>query len=350
MKQLFVTSVRDFEKQTMGTVEAREVALPEPAADEVRVRVVYASICGSDAHTLTGHLGEFEQMTRSMLPMPFGHEISGIIDKVGSKAAAYGYHEGEKVVTNYAKYCYSCDQCRSGHENLCPNVQFCMNGFAEYACFHVTQVFKLPDRQDLRTACLIEPLTIALAVAEQARFSWGRSVAIMGAGGIGLMLAQLARQSGASHITVFDLVEEKRELARRLGADHVFDPREANVLDQAVSAAGGKYDCVLEGTGAMSAASVTLDLLARNGDCVYFAMYGKNPVLPVNLHSQFYWDQKHLHGMIMGAGMFPRAIRMAHRVDLGSLIQRVHPLSNYGQAIDDLFSKRFAKIVLKMDE
>lgn len=350
MKQLFVTSVRDFEKQTMGTVEAREVPLPEPGDDEVRIKVIYSSICGSDAHTLTGHLGEFEQMTKSMLPMPFGHELSGIIDKVGPKAAAYGYREGEKVVANYARYCYSCDQCRSGHENLCANVQFCMNGFAEYACFHVSQVFKLPEQQDLRTACLIEPLTVALAVAEQAKLSWGKSVAIMGAGGIGLMLVQLARLSGASDITVFDLVEEKRELAQRLGADHAFDPRDEGAVDRAIAAAGGKYDSVLEGTGAMSAANLTLDLLARDGNGVYFAMYGKDPILPVNLHSQLYWDQKHLHGMIMGAGLFPKAIRMARRVDLGSVIQRVHPLSNYGQAIDDLFSRKFAKIVIKMDE
>ena len=83
MKQLFITSLRDFEKQTMGTVEARDVPLPEPADDEVRVKVAYASICGSDAHTLTGDLGEFAEGARAMLPMPFGHELSGIIDKVG---------------------------------------------------------------------------------------------------------------------------------------------------------------------------------------------------------------------------------------------------------------------------
>ena len=59
MKQLFITAVRDFEKDKMGTVEAREVLLPEPADDEVRIKVAYTSICGSDAHTLTGHLRAF---------------------------------------------------------------------------------------------------------------------------------------------------------------------------------------------------------------------------------------------------------------------------------------------------
>lgn len=192
MKQLFITSVRDFEKNTMGTVEMREMPMPEPAEDEVRIKIIYSSICGSDAHTLTGHLGEFEEGTKAMLPMTFGHELSGVIDKVGPKAEALGYHVGDKVIANYAKYCYACDNCRSGHENLCSHVQFCMNGFAEYAVYHVTQVHKLPENYDLETAALIEPLTIALAAAEQAHISYGKSVAIMGAGGIGLMLVQLA--------------------------------------------------------------------------------------------------------------------------------------------------------------
>lgn len=350
MKQLFVTAVRDFEKNTMGVVEKQEVPMPEPAEDEIRIKVIYSSICGSDSHTLTGCLGEWEETTKSMLPMPFGHELSGIIDKVGKKAEVLGYHVGDKVIANYARYCYSCENCRSGHENLCLNLQFCMNGFAEYAVYHVTQVHKLPADYDLLTSSLIEPLTIAMSAAEQAKISFGKSVVIMGAGGLGLMLVQLARISGASVITAIDLFEDKRNLALQLGADYVFDSRDEGVIEKAIVAAGGKYDCALEGTGSTDAAKLALQLLARDGDGVFFAMYGKNPVLPVNLHSDFYWDQKHLHGVIMGAGMFPKAIRTAQRVNLKALIQRVYPLSEYKEAFEDLYNKKQVKIVLKMDE
>lgn len=334
----------------MGTVEAREVPMPEPGDDEVRVKVMYSAFCGSDTHTLTGHLGEFEEGTKSMLPMTFGHELSGVIDKVGPKAEALGYHVGDNVVVNYAKYCYACDNCRSGHENLCNNMQFCMNGFAEYAVYHVQQIYKLPEGYDLRNSALVEPLTIALAAAEQAKISYGKSVAIMGAGGLGLMLVQLARLAGASTITIFDLVEDKLELAKKLGADYAFDPREEGVVEKAMAAAGGAYDCVLEGTGVVSSAETALKLLARDGDGVYFAMYGKDPYLQVNLHNDFYWNQKHLHGVIMGAGLFPKAIKMAKRLDLDSLIQRVYPLSEYEKAVADLCSKKFVKILIKMDE
>lgn len=225
-----------------------------------------------------------------------------------------------------------------------------MNGFAEYACYHVTQVHKLPEGCDLKTSALIEPLTIALAAAEQANISYGKSVAIMGAGGLGLMLVQLARLAGASTVTVFDLVEEKCELAKKLGANYAFDPREEGAMDKAIAAAGGLYDCVLEGTGVVSSAETALKLLARNGDGVYFAMYGKDPILKVNLHNDFYWNQKNLHGVIMGAGLVPKAIKVARRLDLESIIQRVYPLSQYEKAFEDLYTKRFAKIVIKMDE
>lgn len=350
MKQLFVTAVRDFETNTMGKVEMREMPMPEPGEEEVRVKVLYSSICGSDTHTLTGHLGEFEEMTKAMLPMTFGHELSGVIDQAGPRAEKLGYHKGDRVVVNYARYCHACDECRSGHENLCQNMEFVMNGFAEYAVYHVSQIFKIPDTMDLKCAALIEPLTIALAVAEQAKISFGKRVAIMGAGGIGLMLVQLARLAGASTVTVFDLVEDKCELAKKLGADYAFDPREEGAVDRAIEAAGGKYECVIEGTGAVSAAETALKLLARNGDGVYFAMYGKDPYLKVNLHNNFYWDQKHLHGVIMGAGLFPKAIRTAPRLNLDAIIQKEVPLSRYTEAFDALYTKKYAKIVLKMDE
>ncbi|MGI6546024.1 MAG: zinc-dependent alcohol dehydrogenase [Fastidiosipilaceae bacterium] len=350
MQQLFITSVRDFEKNTMGTVDKQDVPMPEPADDEIRVKIVYSSICGSDTHTLTGHLGAFEETTKAMLPMSFGHELSGVIDKVGSKAEALGYKAGDKVVANYARYCYSCDNCRGGKENLCVNMQYCMNGFAEYAVYHVTQVHKLPADYDLKSAALIEPLTIALAAAEQAKISFGKSVAIMGAGGLGLMLVQLARLSGASTITVFDLVEDKRDLALKLGADHTFDSRIDGVVEQAIEAAGGQYDCVLEGTGSTEAAKLALQLIKRDGNGVFFAMYGRDPILPVNLHSDFYWDQKHLHGVIMGAGMFPKAIRLLPRMDMDSLIQKVYPLSEYDKAFSDLYENKQVKILIKMDE
>lgn len=348
MKQLFVASVRDWEKNIDGTVEAKEVEMPQAAADEIRIKVAYSSFCGSDLHTLAGHLGAFEEGTKAMLPMSFGHELSGVIDEVGERAAACGFKKGDRVVPNYAKYCYCCDNCRTGHENLCQNLQFVMNGFAEYAVYNMTQVYKIPDGLDLRTACLVEPLTIALAAVEQAKVGFGKRVAVMGAGGLGLMIVQLCKMAGAADISVFDIVEEKLEEALVLGADHAFNTKDPECFEKA--AAGGLYDCVIEGTGNTEAAKLALRLLNRDGDAVYFAMYGKDPILPVDLHMDMYWNQKHLHGLIMGAGLFPKAIKTIGRMNMDAIIQKEFPLSRYNEAVEALLEKKYAKVIIKMDE
>lgn len=350
MQQLFVTSVRDFVNDKPGTVEMRDVPVPEPLDDEVRVKIAYCAFCGSDAHTLSGDLGAFEEGTKAMLPMSFGHECSGVIEKAGDKAKRYGYNEGDKVVINYAKYCHACDMCRSGHENLCRNLEFCMNGFAEYAVYHVSQIHKIPKDYDLMASALTEPLTIAMSVVEQAKVGFGRSVAIMGAGGLGLMMVQLCRMAGASEISVFDMVEEKLEKALATGADHVFNTKEEDVVEKAINANDGRFDCVLEGTGNVNAAKLALKLLERNGNGVYFAMYGKAPLLPVDMHMDLYWDQKHIHGLIMGASMFPKAIKTLKRMNFNPIIQKVYPLSRYQEAVEALLSNKYAKVMLKMNE
>ncbi len=350
MKQLFVTSVRDWKNNKIGTVDAKEVPIPEPGDEDIRVRIAYCAFCGSDAHTLAGDLGAFEEGTKAMLPMPFGHECSGIIDKAGEKAKKYGYKEGDKVVINYAKYCHACDMCRSGHENLCENVEFCMNGFAEYAVYHVSQIHKLPVDCSLRESALIEPLTIAMSAVEQAKVGFGKSVAIMGAGGLGLMMVQLCKMAGAAEISVFDIVDDKLKTALDTGADHVFNTKDADIFEKAMQANGGAFDCVLEGTGNNDAAKLALKMLARNGDAVYFAMYGKDPILPIDMHMDLYWNQKHIHGLIMGSSMFPKAMKTVRRMDFDSIIQKEYPLAQYKEAVEALLSNKYAKVIIKMNE
>ena len=145
-------------------------------------------------------------------------------------------------------------------------------------------------------------------------------------------------------------MNRKCESALENGADYALNSAEEGVAERAIELAGGRYDCVLEGTGATAAAKLGLQLLARDGDAVYFAMYGKDPILPVNLQSDLYWDQKHIHGMIQGAWQFPKSIRMIPRMDFSKIIQKEHTLTNYKQAFEDLYSKKYAKIVIKMDE
>ena len=222
-----------------GVIEFRDVPIPEIRDDQVLVKMMRLGICGSDIHVYHG------KHPYTKYPVTQGHEVSGEIVQVGS--AVKGLEVGQKVVLEPQVTCGKCYPCTHGKYNLCTELKvmgFQTTGAAsEYFAVDASKVDVIPDSMSYDEAALIEPLTIALAAAEQAHISYGKSVAIMGAGGIGLMLVQLARLAGASCVTVFDLVEEKCELAKQLGADYAFDPRKEGALEEAMKVAGGAYAC-----------------------------------------------------------------------------------------------------------
>lgn len=350
MKALFVAEIGNPETGELGRLKLEEVPIPEPRDEEVRIKVAYAAICGSDIHTLRGALGPMTELVRSRLPMPVGHEISGIIDKVGPIAAEMGFQPGDRVTANYVHPCGSCYYCHTGRENFCIHPDNRMNGMREYVCWHMTQVHKLPNDANLKTAALTEPLSIAFGAVEQAKVRMGSRVAVFGGGGIGQMAAQLARMAGASKVVVIEPVEEKRQLAIDLGATATLDSMNNNLVEQALELTDGMgFDSVIEASGASSAAALALKVLAKDGNVVYFSMYNPAFELPVNLFSELYLSQKHIHGMYTTADLFPRVISLLDKINLDALIQKEYPLSAYTDAFNDQLSGNYAKIVFKMD-
>ena len=209
-----------------GEIEFHEVAEPEMRDDQVLVKMMRLGICGSDIHVYHG------KHPYTKYPVTQGHEVSGQIVKVGS--AVQGLSVGQKVVLEPQVTCGKCYPCTHGKYNLCNSLKvmgFQTTGAAsELFAVDASKVDVIPDEMSYDEAALIEPLTIALAAAEQAHISYGKSVAIM------------------------------------------------------------------------------------------------------------------------GAGLFPKAIKLAPRVNLKALIQKEHPLSRYQDAFADLYTKKYAKIVIKMDE
>lgn len=351
MKSILVTTLGDPELKTVGTLELADIPKPEPGPEDVRIKVVYSSICGSDPHIIKGNLGPMREMALKMLPMPIGHEISGIIDAVGPVAEAYGFHVGDRVTGNYSKPCGTCVYCRSGRPGLCRQAIPMAAGMGEYLCWPMTQVFKIPDDVSLRKACMTEPLTIALNAVQTAQVSLGKKVAIFGAGGIGLMALQVAKYAGASKVVVFEISERKRELALQLGADEALDSRDPELMNRVMSLTEGLgFDSIIESSGAGSAAQTALNVLGPDGHIVYFAMYQPQFDLPVNLFSQMYAQQKHIHGMYTSSNCFPKAIEMLRRLNLDAVAEREYSLEDYQQAFADAMSGEYAKILVKISE
>ena len=327
-----------------GKVACLERTPPEiTKPEEVRIRIAYSSICGSDAHVLDGNFPIPERLPRAL-----GHEMSGIIEKMGEEAQEKsGLKIGDRVTGNFVHYCGSCYYCRTGHENLCtvmdkpyPQTQ------AEYVVWHYAQCYKIPDEVSLMEACLTEPAAIAWHLVEQAPIKLGGRVAIAGGGGIGLLTLQMALMYGASSVTVIEPVEDKRELAKELGASHVIDPFREDVPARAGEITEGHgFDAVFDTTTSLKSAATSIEITGKAGHVVFCSKFPKDARLPLNIYRDLYLGEKHIHGSQMSPYSYQYVVQLLPRLRLKEMIQRVYSLEECEKAYADQISGRFIKIV-----
>jgi L-idonate 5-dehydrogenase len=202
-------------------------ALGALAAGAVRVRFGAGGICGSDMHYFRhGRTGDFVVKE----PLVLGHEVAGTIDAVGADVS--GLSVGQRVAINPARACGHCPRCREGRANLCENVFFMgsaskdphmQGGFASLFDTTPAQCFAVPDAVPVEAAALAEPLAVCLHAVNRAGDLEGRSVAIVGAGPIGLLTLLAARLHGATSVTMIDVAAAPLAFAARLGADRTID-------------------------------------------------------------------------------------------------------------------------------
>ncbi len=351
MRRLLIPEIGDPEKKTMGKMTlVDDGVIPSFGPGEVLVKVAYNGICGSDGHLLRGNIGNLRPMVLQLIEIlgaiGVGHEFSGIIEDVGEKAAALGFQKGDRVTCNYYVPCHSCYWCRTGRENFCTHQDNRSAACAEYIVCDSSQVFKIPDKLSLKCAAMTEPFTIAFNAVEMAKVRLGSRVAVFGGGGIGQMAAQLAKCAGAASVTMFEPIEKKRELALSLGADYAIDSIHEDVAALSAEITDGLgFDSIIEASGASAAAVQALDLLSQDGNIVYFSMYNTEFNMPINLFSQLYQQQKHIHGMQTSAAIWPRAIQAMPRIQIEPLIQKMYTLEEYEQAFKDHMSGEFAKVM-----
>ena len=342
-----VMLVKDYNPETgeLGEVECRDIPVPELVNnDDVLIKVAYASVCGSDPNVLKGFFPD-------RAPCQIGHEMSGTIEKLGSRAEEVGWKIGDRVTGNFYQACGACDYCHDGMEQFCPNAVGKVGAQAQYIVWSANQLYKLPDSVDFLTGTLAEPFNIALHALEVADMKLGAKVAISGGGGIGLMLVQLARISGASQVVLLEPVESKRKLATEMGADHVIDPLSEDVQAKTAELTGNRgFNVVIESSGNSKAAETALKIAAKQGHLVYFSMYDMDYNLPLNLFRYCYHNEIRIQGMFLGQYSFARAVALLPRVNLKPLVEKIYPLDDCKQAFEDQMSGKYAKLVFDCSE
>ena len=224
-----------------------EVPKPHPKDDQVLIRVHWASICGTDLHI---YLGEFKP--RVTYPRILGHEFSGVVESVGREISHF--KKGDRVVGDPIIWCNQCPACLNGHHNVCKFLKLVgvdIDGaFAEYVVVDGDKVFKVPEVLSLRDAALIELYSIGVHSIRKAMIEPGDRAVVLGAGRLGLSVLEVLKQTAASWVCSVDLLENRLEIAKRLGADFAINAREENPVERILSITDGLgADRVIETVG-----------------------------------------------------------------------------------------------------
>ena len=315
--------------------------VPEPQVvrpTDVKIRVQYCAICGSDVHTASGDFDYMYTGVPENFHVPLGHEVSGVVTEVGQDCTRVKV--GDRVTYNNNRGCGQCYFCRSTVST--------QGGMGEYVVTDETQVYQLPGDISLREGCLTEPTSIAMRAIQRAEIRPGMSVAIFGGGPIGMLALQLARLSGAHPLVLMDIVPEKLELALTLGADAALNSGEAELDQNARALTEGRgFDVVIECSGALPALDTACNLVAPGGTLVIASAYRGGAKYSLDLASAFYRELT-IRSVFLSPGLFDRSVRMLGRLDLSRVITGEFPLDRYEEAFQTQRSGAHVKVILKI--
>jgi L-iditol 2-dehydrogenase len=326
----------------IGDLRYEEVPVPEPGAGDVLVRVATCGVCGSDIPRI------FSKGTYRF-PLICGHEFAGVVERCGEKVADFA--PGERVVVFPLIWCGRCAACEKGKYVQCESYDYLGSrrdgAFAEYVVAPARNLLRVPEGVTLQEAALTEPAAVALhALRRAGGCRPGETVAIFGAGPIGLLVAQWARAMGASAVVLFDVVEEKLALAKQLGMTHAYHavhhvPEE---LIASLTAGQGAHLCV-EAAGAPQTLLHACACARSGGRVVLLGNPAAEVTVPAGLLSQIMRREVNLYGtwnseytmhsedddwhvtlQAIAGGQLNLKPLITHRVPLSRAIQTLHAM------------------------
>jgi len=250
-------------------LELRDFDLPHPGPGEILIEVRCALSCGTDLKTFRrGH-------PMWPMPMPFGHEFSGVVAEVGPDAG--DFKAGDPLMAAPTAPCGRCFYCLRGEENLCPQCmeKMLMGAYADYLLLpaHVVgrNTFRKPDDLPFEEAALLEPLACVLHAQQMARPQSFETVLIIGAGAFGLLQMIALRAAGVRQVVVAGRGKSRLEWAGALGADQVIDVEREDLAEAVARLNGGVGpDLVIECTGQVAAWQDAFARVRRGGRAVFF--------------------------------------------------------------------------------
>ena len=311
------------------TLRVGQSVAVEPGAGQVRIRVAYCGICGTDLHLFHGAMAH-----RLTLPHVMGHEMSGTIAALGSGVA--GWREGDRVTVRPLDPCGHCPACLAGHSHICHHLKFlgidtpgALQGMWTVPAH---TLHRLPETLALREGAMVEPVAVACHDVRLSELKEGEFAVVIGGGPIGILVALVALARGA-RVLLAEVNPFRLQLARGLGIDAVnpLDTDLPGLVNERTGGAGA--DVVFEVSGSQAGADAMTKLPRTRGRIVVVAIYGEAPKVDL---FRFFWRELKLSGArVYEAEDFEMAIELAAagRLPLAKLISDVLPLGRLEEAM-----------------
>jgi L-iditol 2-dehydrogenase len=321
--------------QGVHDLRLQDVPDPEPASNEVLIRVKAAGLCGTDVHMWEGTNQE------GTFPFIPGHEWSGEVVEVGKDVRMVSV--GDRVVAEVPIPCRICDNCKDGMEpNMCPNFELYgfswenPGGMAEYTLAREERLFKIPDNVSYEEASLVEPVSVAYHGV------WGSGggaaphdrVVVFGAGPIGLFAMLSCKASGAPVIVV-EPQPFRRKMALDLGADVALDPTDGSLVGQVLAHTGGRgATMVLECSGSNGALAAALDVVGKQGRIVLIGQSAGRKI-PIEIGKAIF-ERTTIVGSSGSPYFFPKTLTFMSRrlVELMPVVTHQFPLTEVLDAFE----------------
>jgi 2-desacetyl-2-hydroxyethyl bacteriochlorophyllide A dehydrogenase len=312
--------------------------VPTPTGRDVLIRVAACGICATDLHLLDGSIPLYTP------PRVLGHEMSGIVVAVGPDAHAV--QVGAAVAIDPNVSCGSCFYCQEALPYMCPRRTSMIGGFAEYLRVPEQTVYPLPDGIPVEYGAIAEPLSCCLRATERAGLRAGGTVAVVGAGTIGLLIVQLAKRSGAALVAVSEPDADRRALALKLGADLAIDPLHEDPRERLLAETRGiGVDVAFEAVGAVVTAQTAISLPRRSGTVVLVGVPPATAELTLKSYELFERELT-IRTSFIRAFEFRRAVELLAVLDVEPLLGTRFPLERVHDAFAAASSRQGVKTLV----
>lgn len=319
----------------IGEMGYEERPIPQVRKHEVLVKLEYVGICGSDLHYYEhGGIGDYIVKP----PFVLGHEPGGTVVEVGEEVTHLKV--GDRVALEPGKTCGKCEFCKTGRYNLCPDVVFFATPpydgvFQEYVAHVADLCFKLPENVSTLSGALIEPLAVGMHAANQGEAQAGQTAIITGAGAIGLVSLLALKYKGISEVIVIDIMQKRLDKAIELGATHVINASEVDVVKKVIEITKGKgCDLAIETAGTEITTNQLIHMVKKGANIVLVG-YGKSGLM--NLEMSLALDKEITFKTVFRyRHIYPMAIDAAAsgKIDLEKIVTNFFDFDDIQNAMD----------------